>query len=51
MTQKESNKPYHRPAFYQDSEEDGQEEEDRLLDAWEAIRSPILPDPEFIAVD
>ncbi|KAI7914560.1 hypothetical protein M0657_009421 [Pyricularia oryzae] len=51
VTQKESNKPYHRPAFYQDSEEDGQEEEDRLLDAWEAIRSPILPDPEFIAVD
>ncbi|KAH9430626.1 hypothetical protein MCOR02_007961 [Pyricularia oryzae] len=57
--QKESNKPYHRPAFDQDSEdieesegeEDEQEEEDRLLDAWEALRSPILPDPEFIAVD
>ncbi|QBZ61666.1 hypothetical protein PoMZ_08620 [Pyricularia oryzae] len=59
VTQKESNKPYHRPAFDQDSEdieesegeEDEQEEEDRLLDAWEALRSPILPDPEFIAVD
>ncbi|KAL5917472.1 hypothetical protein ACKVV1_007094 [Pyricularia oryzae] len=59
VTRKESNKPYHRPAFDQDSEdieenegeENEQEEEDRLLDTWEAIRSPILPDPEFIAVD
>lgn len=59
VTQKESNKPYYRPAIDQDSEdieesegeEDEQEEEDRLLDAWEALRSPILPDPEFIAVD